>query len=209
MKTIACRGVQRVIQLGPVALILIWSTALAACQGTAPPTPTVDPGLSTARDAYRAAANAAVSWKSDARLVSVSASWHAPQPDVLARGKSSWAFFFASPAPQPGGQTATYIVSVAEGRAEGVRESIMPGEFRQLAFLDWKVDSPKALELFLNNGGLDFLRRYQNADVQARLYMPTEGNVPLWSVTAVDREAKVSSVVRVDATTGALRKDGA
>ncbi len=165
-----------------------------------------EPTVSTAKGAYPLAERVARKWKLDAELRSVRSTWQNPTPAQLREGKVSWAFYFVSPSSTRGGKVSGYIVSVSGGEAEGVREGQFAATAKSLIFVDWKVDSPQALKVFLDNGGQDFLASHAQADIHAILQTAEGAESPIWEMTALDRQTKATMSLQVDASSGTARR---
>ncbi|MBI2865007.1 MAG: hypothetical protein HYX94_10655 [Chloroflexi bacterium] len=179
--------------------------------------PQMELATSSAREAYPLAEQAAREWRRDAELRSVRATWHNPNPAELREGKTAWAFYFVSPpgrgltqpegwVPRRGGKLMGYIVTVSEGKAQGIREGEFPSDGQSLTFVDWKVDSPQALRFFLENGGQDFLAGHAQADAHAILQGAEGGQPPTWELTLLDKQTKTALSLQLDASTGKVRR---
>ncbi|MDO8674096.1 MAG: hypothetical protein Q7O66_22005, partial [Dehalococcoidia bacterium] len=155
---------------------------------------------------YPLAEQVAREWQRDAELRSVRATWQNAGPAELRQGKNSWAFYFVSPSSKTGAKMLGYIVSVNEGRAEGVKAGEVTSNDQSLSFVDWKVDSPQALRVFLENGGQDFLARHAQADAHAILKGTDSGQQPVWEVTLLDKQTKDTLSLQLDAATGQVKR---
>jgi hypothetical protein len=154
----------------------------------------------TVKELYPLALEVATAWRGDARLVSASADWPGPTAENLGdQQEVPWAFNFYSPAARQ-----VYAVAVSEGQARGVRASQVPRDLTPAAVEEWQIDSPAALATWLANGGRDFLARYPQAEVSARLRFPSDSPTPLWMVWGLDEQSAARFAVKIDAASGAI-----
>jgi hypothetical protein len=72
-----------------------------------------------------------------------------------------------------------------------------------VALEDWQLDSPKALNTWLNNNGGVFLRLHPIVDVNARLRRSKAGQLE-WIVAGVGRSSQNVQLVRIDASSGVV-----
>lgn len=150
----------------------------------------------TARQAYSLAKDVARAWQPDVRPVGLSAQWR----PIRGRWPTQtvWAAQFYSPA---AGQIA--LVLVEGGRARRLQE--IPALYPPATFAEeqWRVDSPKALEIWWAHGGERFFAWRSNVEVTARLQPAgTHDPDPVWSITAVVGEQ--AQAVTLRATDGTV-----
>ncbi|MFB0536888.1 MAG: hypothetical protein ACETWR_18140, partial [Anaerolineae bacterium] len=69
---------------------------------------------------------------------------------------------------------------------------------------DWRVESPQALSIFLDQGGRDFLAAHADADVHLRLLTHIENETLLWLAIGLSADDGLAYTVRIDAVTGAV-----
>ncbi|RME32375.1 MAG: hypothetical protein D6793_11150 [Thermoflexia bacterium] len=175
-----------------LAVLLLWLSP--GPSGGNPSAPAIPLPLEpTAREAYRAAREAARAWQPDARPSSLSAHWQ------RTRGRwpnqTVWMFHFYSPS---SGRLAVFLVEV--GRPRMLREALSPYPLPTFAEEQWRVDSPQALEAWWADGGADFLARHSDAEVTLQLKpaSPTD-NRPEWVMTAIaGRQVYVVTISGVD-----------
>jgi hypothetical protein len=153
----------------------------------------------TAKAFYPLALEVASAWQGDARLVSASANWPGPTAETLEDQEVAWSFNFYSPAVRQ-----VYAVAVSGGQARGVRASQVPRDLNPAPVEGWQIDSPAALATWLAHGGRDFLARYPQAEVSARLRFPSDSPTPLWTVRGLDEQSSAHLAVKVDAASGAI-----
>ena len=194
------------VVFGALAYLLLSSPAssLVSPLSSAPP-PTAATGeaetdrAATVKGLYPVALEMATAWQSDARLVSASADWPGPTAENLEDQEVAWSFNFYSPAARK-----VYAVVVSEGQARGVRASQVPRDLNPAPVEGWQIDSPAALATWLAHGGRDFLARYPQAQVSARLRFPSDSPTPLWTVRGLDEQSSAHFMVKIDATSGTI-----
>ncbi len=184
-------GLAFIAALGLAVLILWPSPGPAGGSPSGLPIPL--PMEPTARQAYRAAQEAARAWQPDALPSSFSAHWR------RTRGKwptqTVWTSHFYSPS---SGRLAVFLVEV--GRVNMLWEAVSPYPLPTFAEDQWRVDSPRALETWWASGGADFLARHSNAEVALQLKpgRPTD-HQPEWVITAMaGRQVQVVAISGVD-----------
>lgn len=155
--------------------------------------------VATVKELYPLALEVATAWQGDALLASASADWLRPTAETLEDQEVPWSFNFYSPVARK-----VYAVAVSEGQARGVRESQVPRDLNPAPAEGWQIDSPAALATWLANGGSDFLARYPQAQVSARLRFPSDSPTPLWMVWGSDEQSSANFMVKIDATTGTI-----
>lgn len=175
-----------------LAILILWPGP-GSSGGNPPGLPVPLPLEPTARQAYQAAQEAARAWQSDALPSSLSAQWQ------RTRGRwptqTIWMAHFYSPS---SGRLAVFLVEL--GRTRLLQEALSPYPLPTLAEDQWKVDSPRALEVWWGNGGSDFLARHSDARVvlQLKPTSPTDDR-PEWVITAVaGRQVQVVTISGVD-----------
>lgn len=157
---------------------------------TASPTPAVP----TAEEALRSAKEVALGWRSDARLVSVSATWGWARRESLLAGPTGWSFVFYSPS----AGEIQYVGVGPEGASLDRRfPAPIPPETVEEG--DWRFQAADALLLFLVSGGEQYLRDHPAASVSLRLGV--EAGRVVWTILAVEGD-KEPLILRVDARTG-------
>jgi hypothetical protein len=151
----------------------------------------------SARSFYWRADQAARSWQGDAALVSAAAAWPFVRLDDLSM-PTDWTFQFFSPS-----TSMIYVVNVSETEVTPIREALAPYPLSTVALEDWQLDSPKALNTWLNNNGGVFLRLHPIVDVNARLRRSKGGELE-WIVAGVGRNSQNVQLVRIDASSGVV-----
>lgn len=151
-----------------------------------------------ARQAYNRAVEVAHTWQADAQPVLVSAYWRGRQGRWSG---GSWAFQFFSPA---SGRLAVILVEPQEARL--LRESPCPYPQSPFSVEAWQVDSAAAVQVWLSQGGTQFLARPDEADLALTLRAENAGGPPVWTITGVCGDQ--TWTVQVDGTTGAPTSTG-
>jgi hypothetical protein len=152
----------------------------------------------TARQAFAPAAGLAGQWQEDARLAVVAG--YRPAVGMQAGGQVEWAFQFFSAAAQ---QLA--LITVADGRARMVRESVSPYVVPTFSAGEWRVDSNQALQAWWSQGGKTLVARRPDVDVAMQLRVPDGGvGHPVWTVVGSVAGSETAFTVVVNATDGTL-----
>jgi hypothetical protein len=174
-------------------LVLAMGGTDSADQGAQPRT------LETARDTYPAAVAEAQNWQDEAQLVSATASWSNVQTLEDLQQTAAWGFTFLSP------QTRQVrVVSVTPDGAEHVQTADATAKTRGVEVSAWRVDSEQVLNLFLDNGGRDFLAQYPGATITLRVGLEEDSERLVWYAMGIYSPERATIVVVVDATTGEL-----
>jgi hypothetical protein len=152
----------------------------------------------TARQAFAPAAGLAGQWQEDARLAV--ASGYRPAVGMQAGGQVEWVFQFFSAAAQ---QLA--LITVVDGTAQMVRESVSPYPVPTFSTGEWRVDSDQALRAWWSQGGETLVARRPDVDVAMQLRVP-DGRVgyPVWTVVGSVPGTETAFTIAVNATDGTL-----
>lgn len=154
--------------------------------------------LMTALKAHELAYKVAQDWKEDAELSSASCAWTNPTEAELLEGKMAWGFNFISPS-----SAEVQTVSVFKGRAGALKTDRSPGAVETLSLVGWKVDSPQAMGIFLDEGGRDFLTAgHPDTNVHMHLSARADSGRLLWNVSALSAASGTFVSVQIDATSG-------
>jgi uncharacterized iron-regulated membrane protein len=177
-------------------------TALPVAEA-GPPVPqatyTVEISSRTARELLPLAQDKANFWQADSQLVSATANWEEMSINLIGK-PVAWTFRFYSP-----GVKRYYFVTVqADGRADGVSHGEPARRDPQLVVVDqWAVDSPQALNLWLNYGGSQMLTDTPGIRVVAQLKAPNEPDAPpTWTVAGYDSQGEAYHTVFINAQSG-------
>jgi hypothetical protein len=163
------------------------------------PTPEASlPGIQlTARQALAPAAELAGQWQEDARMAAVSAFWS--RVGMQLGGQAEWAFQFFSPSTR-----RLAIITVADGRAQMMRESASPYTVATFSAEEWKVDSDQALQTWWNRGGGTLVSRRPEIDLAMQLRPLDENGQPVWSVVGSTAGTETAFTVVVSAADGTV-----
>ncbi|MCX8067461.1 MAG: hypothetical protein N3B68_06540 [Anaerolineae bacterium] len=193
-------GIKRILlvllvaTLAVTGVMAVWAWIVGP--GETLPTAAVlpSPTVPTAEEALGPAKKAALEWRSDARLVSVSAAWSGARREALLAGPSGWTFLFYSPS----AGEIQYVGVGPEGASLG-RRFPAPTPPETVEEEDWRLQAADALLLFLVSGGEQYLRDHPAASVSLRLGV--EAGRAVWTILAVE-ETKEPLILRLDARTG-------
>ena len=153
----------------------------------------------TARQLYPVARDRAILWQADAQLDDATANWENTAINLVGQ-PTTWTFRFYSPTLQ-----RFYFVTVqAGGQVDGVSHGQPARRSPQLLALDrWSVDSPEAINLWLNYGGSQMLTSVPGIQVVAQLSTAnTSDPIPTWMVAGYNRENDNYHTVIINATSG-------
>jgi hypothetical protein len=189
------------------ALVSFLTIAVSACVSVAPPPGQPSEAVThlesnvprSARAAWDLAQQEAKAWTEGAQLTRAEATWSAPSTDGLRSGASTWAFTFVHPRTQQ-----ELLVAVSAGGPERVR--VGPGQpaARPVAPSQWRVDSSRALGIFLDQGGRGFLDQHPGSDVRVSLLVLQGGSAPVWLVSGIAPSATAVQTMTLDAATGSV-----
>jgi hypothetical protein len=153
----------------------------------------------TARELFATARDKAAAWQADVQPVSVTATWEKTAINLVGQ-PTVWTFRFYSP-----GLRRYYFVTVqADGQADGIAhgEQIRKAP-RPLAPDIWAVDSPQAINLWLNHGGSQMLLGAPGIQVVAQLSTPNSADqLPTWTVAGYDSRDDTYHTVFINAQSG-------
>jgi hypothetical protein len=160
---------------------------------------TVEYTSHTARELFAAARDRAAAWQADVQPVSVTATWEKTAINLVGQ-PTIWTFRFYSP-----GLRRYYFVTVqADGQTDGIAHGEQIRKAPRLLALDlWAVDSPQAINLWLNHGGSQMLLSAPGIQVVAQLSMPnTADQLPTWTVAGYDSRDDGYHTVFINAQSG-------
>jgi hypothetical protein len=152
----------------------------------------------SAQHLYVYAMQAAQAWQPDAALAGAATSWPFVSLDALSR-PVDWTFQFYSPATE-----LVYVVNVSGTSATTIRETRAPYRLSTIDDEKWRVDSYQALNIWLNHGGGEFLRRYPVVDISIRLGL-SQAQTPVWTVLGIDDTGQAVLTEQVDAYDGMVQ----
>ncbi len=150
----------------------------------------------TALAAYAMAQRAVQDWHSDAVLLNASATWpRSANANELGKGLANWAYTFYSP-----GNNSITLVSVRGDDARRLSESVYNQPAAPLDAGGWRLDSQQAVQVFLNNGGAQFLQEQGPSTLLMQL-TTSEAQVT-WFLSLYAEGSGRSYSMRINATTG-------
>jgi len=195
------KGIQWLLLLGlsllTVVVVLLFYDRLVEPTSSSPVMGLAIQG-DTARTAFDPAAELAAQWQQDARLTSVSCQWS--KVGTQRTDATVWAFQFFSPSTQ-----RLALVTVADGAARMVRDSLSPYRVSTFPAERWRVDSDQALRTWWNSGGSDIVARHPDIDLAMHLHVPDEGrDDPVWTVAGLASSPEMTSIVVVNGVDGSL-----
>ncbi len=189
-----------------IAAAAIWlpkpdTPPIATLAVTVPVAPTLAFAGDTAVFAFAAAEVQAKSWQADAQLIEANATW--PQgvtrADILT-GTSVWNFTFYAP-----GQNKVANIQVVDNVSTLITEITPPTPLLPLASSSWRVDSPEAIQILLEQaGGDEFLRSQGVSILNMNLSAVNESRRLEWFISLFSSQTGQSLTIRLDATNGEI-----
>lgn len=168
---------------------------------TVPVAPTLAFQGGTAVLAFTSATNVAREWQSDAQLIEAKATW--PQgvtrSDILT-GTTVWSFIFYSP-----GQSSVANIEVLENVAQLISQNPAPNPLTPASSTGWRIDSPEAVQILLEQAGGDqFLRTQGVSILNMNLSAVTESGRMEWTISLFSSQTGQSLTIRLDANSGEI-----
>jgi hypothetical protein len=180
-----------------LVILVVGAIAVYTWLAAQPTEPVSISGVVTAREALPAAASLAQEWQSDAQLIAIAGEWM--EVDGQPHGRSiQWTFQFFSPSAR---QVA--IIDVFDGVATQVGKSHASGA-PVVSDEAWPIDSDRACGIWLENGGRRMLERHPDASLVMSLYVPSEGERPIWHVVGIVAGTKNALILMIDAADGTV-----
>ncbi len=149
--------------------------------------------LTTGQEAYRLALPKAQAWHDDVVVTGVEAVWRQPASPELLRGKTNWVLYFYSPSAH---QTRTLSVVGKTVQINQTNDTDTAPKF--IDNNTWQVDSPQAIQTFLQNGGQTFLNSYPHANIHIQLHQAENGGAE-WRIMGVISPGKPTMLFYVNA----------
>lgn len=191
---------------GMLAVLLLVVAGLAVAMWRRPDVATAPPQLDgnlvavsseqTALSALAVAQREASDWQADAQLVKGTATWPQGNP-ALEAGKAAWSFTFYSAQAD-----RTAVFTVTDYEASFLQERPFPQSLQPANVTGWKVDSQKAIELMLAEGGRSFLEQAGAATMLMNLTTVNENGRIEWFISLINEQTRQSFSLRLDATSG-------
>jgi len=166
---------------------------------TVPVAPTLAFAGDTAVFAFAAADTQAQTWQTDAQLIEANATW--PQGvtrDDILTGSTVWNFTFYSP-----GQNRVANIQVVDNTPTLITETTPPNTLSPLSSTSWRVDSPEAIRILLEQaGGDEFLRTQGVSILNMNLSAVNESGRLEWFISLFSSQTGQSLTIRLDAANG-------
>ena len=152
----------------------------------------------TAQVGYAAAQRSMQDWYNDAALLDATATWSEGVTETSLRtGEANWAYTFYSAA-----NNATALVTVLGDEANRISESPYTVSDPLADVGSWNIDSRQAIDLFLQEGGAQFLQDEGPSAMIMKL-TATDGRMEWFLSLFANRNGR-SFNMNIDATTGAV-----
>ncbi len=154
----------------------------------------------TAKIAFAAAQQEASNWQADATLLTATATWPqgATTNDLLA-GETTWNYTFYSPQAQK-----VALISVIENQASLVSNNDTTLAQLPLGTNGWQLDSTEVVQIFLAQGGAQFLETNGVATMTMNLSTSNENGRIEWFISLFGDQTLNSIFMRLDANTGEI-----
>ncbi len=154
----------------------------------------------TAQLAFVAAQRTAVSWQSDATLLNASATWPQGATAVdLRSGEATWGFTFYSPA-----TAQMSLISVIENKATIIIQGPSDVPAYLINHTSWNLDSNEAIDLFLQQGGAEFMNTEGVTALTMTLAIDEENGRIQWIVQLAAAQSLRTLTMNMDATSGEI-----
>lgn len=184
-----------------VLAFLLWSQPRFTSPPNVPAAAVATPVIlaqQTALSAEARANRAAAEWESDAVLYKASTLIpRGASNDMINYGLSSWTFTYYSAS-----SNSIASIGVEENQANLQRNQSARTTLSPLAISGWKIDSPEAMRIFLNDGGDTFLSREGQADLIMELRTDTDSNRIEWFISLIAGRSGPTLSMTIDATSG-------
>jgi hypothetical protein len=182
-------------------------TGTHSTQPTSATLGTIDPHTETAFNAYPRAKEDALKWNEHAILYQIpSTRLMEKNLGLSGGGPAGWFFMFKV----PGSPVELYVEIVNNklyGRTEAQPVIIGEPKYKNnpIDLNKELLDSDKALDVYLNDGGKDYFSTHKNVDLDYRLVYLEGTNDPIWSI--FDASDLATPLYDVDAVTGKKTQD--
>lgn len=154
----------------------------------------------TAKVAYAKAQQTAVSWQQDAKLLNATATWpQGADANQIRDGAETWGFTFYSPATE---QIAS--ISVVDDNVNVISRGSHKQDNTVLEATGWNIDSDEVIDLFLQEGGRQFLSE-EGVTTMAMILSAddkeADGRME-WEINVINLQNARGLKMRIDATSG-------
>lgn len=137
-------------------------------------------------------------WQEDASLITASATWPVVNSaDEVRGGRASWNFVFYSPVNDTAVSTNVVDEKVSVGDPYPIDQILNP-----LQISGWQIDSDDALNIFLTNGGENFINSQTDVTVATQLSTISESGRMEWLISAFANRNGETLTLVIDASTG-------
>ena len=154
----------------------------------------------TALLAFGIAQQEMLTWSNDATLLSVKATFpYGNAVEDVTSGESNWVFSFVSAS-----LNKIRTVSVVSGTVNVVGDRELEIAVSPAGIGFWRLDSDEVLELFMQEGGNDFLQQDSVATLNMALTTDNESGRVEWLVSLFGDQTGRSLTLRMDAGSGEL-----
>lgn len=193
---------------GLLVVLLVIVAGMAAVlwlrpDNNVPPAVTTQPVVnlpvldSTALVASTFAQQVAQGWQADARLYQASSTVPQASLGQLQTGTGAWNFTFYSP-----GQTAVATIDVVNNQANLLSDNPSQNRLAPLEVSGWKLNSPEAITIMLQQGGEAFMRQESAATLIMTLTTDNGNGRIEWFISLFAEQSGNSFTTRLDATSG-------
>jgi len=156
----------------------------------------------TAKVAYAKAQQTAVSWQADAKLLNATATWpQGANVNQLRDGDATWSFTFFSPA-----ASRISNISVVEDNVNVVSQNEHSPKNMILEATGWNIDSNEVVDLFLKEGGRQFLSEEGVTTLAMILHaddLDADGRMK-WELNMINLQNGRGLKMQIDATSGEI-----
>lgn len=176
--------------------ILLFQLQVPEMSATPAPPPFLLEEEARARTVYPIAQQEALRWREDAQLTSAGVVWDDLGPGGILK-RDRWTFEFYSPS-----ERRLAVIRTVDGKPERLRTALVPNSLPALPLDRWQVDSSRALQIWWERGGGDFVRQHTRVSISLKLRMEPQGTRLLWIVAG--SSSGQHSVVQLDARDGTV-----
>jgi len=159
---------------------------------------TVVPSQVTAKSMQAFTRDTLALWAADAQFYTVAATWDGVELEQVGQ-PATWTYRYYSSE-----QKRLFFITISpQGQitptSHGERVYHPP---QPIVMADWVVDSPQAVNIWLNYGGAAMLAALPGIQVVAQLQIPEPGKPLTWTVAGYDRISNHYHTVFINAKTG-------
>ena len=134
-------------------------------------------------------------WRADAQLMAVMSTWESTQLNEVGQ-PSTWTYRFYSPS----ARRMFFVTVTPTGELIGtLHGEYMYNEPEVIPIEQWAVDSPEAINIWLNYGGATMLAAMPGIQVVAQLQVRNKDSPLTWTVAGYDRASQNYHSIFIDA----------